>query len=199
MKRIIPLLILLSMLLSACGSTAAAGNYDAEIAALNDRYTALSEKYEALEADNAELSARCEALQTQVDALAAQLESQSADSAGAYCNLFINGWSCEDGLLVLTSALFHVQIPSQVSVESAQLVLCHNGTEIARADITLESGEAQGSYQITLTDTWFVLPQLEEDDVLDLHPEVVLSNGTQLLGGTSSWFATAEGLNNVVG
>lgn len=197
MKRILPLLLLCCLLLSACGGQTETANVD--IAPLESKIAELEAKCAGLESANEALSARCDQLQEQLDTLEGQLEEMDTGSAGAYCNLFINNWEEDDGALVLTSALFHVQIPSDASIESTQLVLTHNGTEIARADITLESGEAQGSYQITLTDTWFLLPDLEEDDVLDLHPEVVLSSGMQLTGGTTSWFVTADGLSTVVG
>lgn len=197
MKRILPLFVLLCLLLSACGGQV--DTADADITALEDRCAELEAKIAQLETANAELNTQCDNLQSQIDTLAEQIENMESGSVGSFCNLFINSWEEQDGALVLTSALFHVQVPSDVNIETAQLVLTHNGAEIARADITLESGEAQGSYQITLTDTWFILPEMEEDDVLDLHPEVVLSSGTELTGGTTSWFATADGLYTVVG
>lgn len=190
MKRILPLLILCCLLLAACGGQAEAPSADT---------TALENRCANLEAKCEELEAKCADLQAQIDSLTQQIGEMETGSMGSFCNLFINSWEEQDGALVLTSALFHVQVPSDVSIESAQLVLTHNGAEIARADITLESGEAQGSYQITLTDTWFILPELEEDDTLDLHPEVTLSSGMQLTGGITSWFATADGLYTVVG
>ena len=198
MKRILPLILLLCLLLAACGGQADTAK-NADLSALEARCASLESKCQALESDNAALKAQCDLLQSQISTLEDRIEKMESGSAGSFCNLFINSWKEEDGALVLTSAVFHVQVPSDVAVESAQLVLTHNGAEIARADITLESGEAQGSYQITLTDTWFILPDLEEDDTLDLHPEVTLSSGMQLLGGVTSWYASADGLDTVVG
>lgn len=197
MKRILPLLILCCLLLAACGGQA--DTTDAGITALEARCEELESKIFQLETANAELKTQIENLQSQIEALSGRIDAMESGSAGSFCNLFVNNWEEQDGALVLTSAVFHVQVPSDLAVESAQLVLAHNGSEISRADITLESGEAQGSYQITLTDTWFLLPELEEDDTLDLHPEVVLSSGTQLTGGVTSWFASADGLYTVVG
>ncbi len=195
MKRILPILMLICLLLSACGSGESA-DANAQLAA---EYEALQAHCDNLEAANADLQAQVEDLQSQVEALTRQVEELESGSAGAFCNLFVNSWEEKDGTLTLTSALFHVQVPADATIESAQLVLSHNGTEIARADITLESGEAQGSYQVTLTDTWFILPELAEDDELTLHPEVTLSSGMQLTGGTTSWFASPDGLDTVVG
>jgi len=139
------------------------------------------------------------ALQAQVEALAARVDALEDGSGSVFCNLTVDAWEEQNGTLVLTAALLQAQIPQNSAIDTAQLVLAHNGQEIARADVMLESGTVPGSYQLALSDTWFPLPNLGDDDVLDIYPEILLTNGDLLTAESISWYYTAGGLFTAVG
>lgn len=151
--------------------------HEEEIAALRSELSAVYERLEALE----------------------NVKDNVSPAATGRADLFINEWEERDGTLTLTSAYIQVLASGEASIDKAQLILFHNGVEHNRADITLEVGETEGSYQCTLSDTWFVLPEMEEDDLLDVHLVVTLSNGNSIVSPSSSWYATADGLYAVVG
>ena len=119
--------------------------------------------------------------------------------SGGRADLFIHGWEERDGTLTVTEGYVQIQLGGDAVLKNTQLVLLRNGTECDRVDIAMEAGETEGLYQYVLLDTWFVLPQLEEDDLLELKLEAELTSGEVLFSGDSSWYATADGLYAVVG
>jgi len=143
------------------------------------------------------------ALQAQIDTLRGELASVSVQSpaavSGGQADLFIHEWEERDGTLTVTEGYVQLRLGSGASPDKTQLVLLHNGTECDRVDLTMEAGETEGLYQYVLLDTWFMLPQLEEDDLLELKLEVELTSGEVIFSGDSSWYATADGLYAVVG
>lgn len=143
------------------------------------------------------LQSQLEALQSQLDSL--QVQPPVTSVSGGRADLFINEWEQRDGTLTLTDGYIQVQLSGGASIDKTLLVMMHNGVEHSRAEITLEIGEAEGSYHCTLTDTWFILPELKDDDTLDVHLVVTLSNGDTVISGGTSYYATAEGLYAVVG
>lgn len=127
-----------------------------------------------------------------------------ASSLSAYCNLIVSQWEEAEGEILLTSGYIHVQLP-RISpegipgVESARLVLTHNGGEVHSIPLTLESGETEDSYALSLENLRLPLPETEVDDALELRLEVALSNNTELSAIGINWWRTAEGLDAVVG
>ena len=87
----------------------------------------------------------------------------------------------------------------ELDLEKAQLVLYRNSEEVSRTDITLQPGEAPGSYELEISDQTVPLPELEEDDYLDLWLEVTLSDGRTLSTAGAGWFSSPDGLFLVVG
>jgi len=144
------------------------------------------------------------ALQAEVTALQAQLDEMKDNntatvSPSGQADLFVHGWEETDGTLTVTEGYVQIRLGSGSALQSTQLVLLHNGTECGRADIAPEAGSTEGLYQYVLLDTWFILPQLNEDDLLELKLEVTLTTGETILSGDSSWYETSEGLYAVVG
>ena len=127
-----------------------------------------------------------------------------ASSLSAYCNLIVSQWEEAEGEILLTAGYIHVQLP-RISpagipgVESARLVLTHNGSEVHSVPLTLESGETEDSYALSLENLRLPLPETEVDDALELRLEVALSNNTELSAIGINWWRTAEGLDAVVG
>ena len=113
-------------------------------------------------------------------------------------------WLDDGSAVTLASAYVQVQLPrlsaqGALTAEKAQLVLYRNSEEVSRTDITLQPGEAAGSYELELSGQSIPLPELAEDDYLDLWLEVTLSDGRTLSTAGASWFSGPDGLFLVVG
>lgn len=127
-----------------------------------------------------------------------------ASSLSSYCNLIVDAWEETEEAIVLNTAYAQVQLPrisaqGSSEIESACLVLTHNGAQIHTVPITLLPGEALDGYELTLSNIQLPLPETAEDDLLELRLEVTLSTGQQLLASGISWFRTGEELYAVVG
>lgn len=126
------------------------------------------------------------------------------DSLTSYCNMIVDGWLDTQEKVTLTSGYVQVQLPrlsasGDLTVTGARLSLNHNGQEYTGMDITLEAGEGAGGYELELADISFTLPELGEDDYLDLWVIVTLSDGSTLSAPGASWYNGADGLYLVVG
>lgn len=126
-------------------------------------------------------------------------------SLSSYCNMMLDSWMDGDGALTLTLAYIQAQLPrlsvsgEAPAIQSAKLLLTYNGSDYSELPITLEPGEAPGAYALELNNATMNLPQLQEEDYLDLFLVITLSDGETLtvLGG--SWFCNADGLYLLVG
>ena len=126
------------------------------------------------------------------------------DSLSSYCNMLVDSWLDTQDTLTLTSAYIQVQLPrisrsTDLTVTEARLVLQKKGEEARHHDITLNPGVGRDSYELELTDTAFSLPEMVDDDYLDLWLEVTLSDGQTLSASGASWYKTSDGLFLVVG
>lgn len=127
-----------------------------------------------------------------------------ASSLGSYCNLAVNDWLAEGDSLVLTQAYAQVQLPritpaGEVELKKAELVLKLNGSDLIRMPVTLTPSEVMGSFDVMLDNTRISIPELAEEDVLELHLEVILTDGTVLTAYGATWYPGEEGLTSVVG
>ena len=125
-------------------------------------------------------------------------------SLSAYCNLLVNDWQEMSGSLMLTDAAAQVQLPlassnGAVNLMASELVLRRSGEEVLRIPISMEPSEVAGSFDVTIPDTRFPLPELEEGESLELYLEVILSDGRRLSALGISWQKTEEGLSSAVG
>lgn len=115
-----------------------------------------------------------------------------ASSLNAYCNLMVENADAGDGKLTLTQGYAQIQMPritqdSTVICTEAVLVLTMNGEEIARQALTLpESGES-GSYEADISGISFQIPDMEEEQQLDLRLDATLSNGHAVTAPGGSW------------
>ena len=127
---------------------------------------------------------------------------QSALSS--YCNLVVHDWEEQNGTsLVLTSAYVQVQLPQiqnqELTITAQELVLRLNGQLSAKVPVKLYPSEVKGSYDATLSDLHLPMPQLEQDDVLELYLEVTLSDGRRLQAFGISWHLEEGQLTSSVG
>lgn len=127
-------------------------------------------------------------------------------SLDTYCNLFISDFKEENGQFVVTAGYASVQLPqlttagASVGFQKAQLVFMLNGEECETKDIDLPQGEGQGSYESSLSNISFKMPQMEDDYQLDLMLVVTLSDGTQLPASNGgSWFYNSNELKMAAG
>ena len=115
-------------------------------------------------------------------------------SLDAYCNLYISDFKDADGKFTVTAGFASVQLPqltsggAEVGFSKAQLVFSLNGETLETQDITLPQGEGQGSYESSLSNISFTMPQMDDDYQLDLTLVVTLSNAEELTANGGSWF-----------
>ena len=126
-------------------------------------------------------------------------------SLNAYCSLYVDKWNYNDGKLTLENAYVQAQMPvisaggDNVTPSSAALVFLHNGQEVERRELTLNSGEGDGSFEANISNVSFTTPKLEEDHQLDLELVITLSDGSTLSYNGCSWFVADGSLNPVMG
>lgn len=146
-------------------------------------------------------------LQSQIDKLTTRLtgatEAPTYSVDDAYCNLIIGDYTAGDVQLVLDTVYAQVQLPqttgSPLSIRRAELVLILGENEVYQQDITLQAGESEGGYELTLKKVQLPLPDLKEDQQLDLKLEVTLSDGQSLRSDSASWYAEGDNLYLIAG
>lgn len=127
---------------------------------------------------------------------------QSALSS--YCNLLINDWSGQRGSsLVLTAAYAQVQLPQiqaeELTITTQELVLRLNGQIAAKVPIVLSPSEVAGSFEMIIQDLHLPMPELENDDTLELYLEITLSDGRHLNAFGIGWYLENGQLQASVG
>ena len=126
-------------------------------------------------------------------------------SLDAYCNLYISDFKDADGKFTVTAGWASVQLPqlttagTEIGFQKAQLVFTLNGETIETQDIDLPKGEGEGSYESSLSNISFTMPQMDDDYQLDLMLVVTLSNGEELNANGGSWFYNNNELKMAAG
>lgn len=128
-----------------------------------------------------------------------------ASALEAYCNLLVDSWYDADGLLTISLAYAQAQLPrlsmsgDLPTIEKAELQLYYNGAEYSTLPITLEAAEGQGAYALTIAGEVIEMPEMAEDEYLDLYLKVTLSDGQELTALGASWYCNDGGLFAVMG
>lgn len=127
-----------------------------------------------------------------------------ANALRAYCNLTLDSWLDQDGVLTVTTAYAQAQLPlltssGEATIEKAELVLYYNEEAYSTAPITLEPGTAAGAYELTVTNATLSMPQMNQEECLDLYLEVTLNDGQVLTSLAASWYQDGDALFVVVG
>jgi hypothetical protein len=125
-------------------------------------------------------------------------------SLGYNCTLMINGWESDMAKLKLTDAHLQVNLPllatdGGAKIQSTALVMRLGIEEVSRKELTMTEGEGEGSFELTLQNYSLTLPEMQENDQVDLWLEVTLSDGQVLLSATSSWYLAEGKLSLVAG
>ena len=135
---------------------------------------------------------------------AAYIPVYLASSLGYNCTLMINGWESDMAKLKLTDAHLQVNLPllatdGGAKIQSTALVMRLGIEEVNRKELTMKEGEGEGSFELTLQNFNLTLPEMQENDQVDLWLEVTLSDGQILLSATSSWYLAEGKLTLVAG
>ena len=126
-------------------------------------------------------------------------------SLDAYYNLYISDFKDADGKFTVTAGWASVQLPqlttagTTIGFQKAQLVFTLNGETIETQDIDLPKGEGEGSYESSLSNISFTMPQMDDDYQLDLSLVVTLTNGEELTANGGSWFYNNNELKMAAG
>ena len=128
-----------------------------------------------------------------------------ATALNTYCTLLVEESEATDSKLTLTAGTARIQPPAirndgqAVTCAEAQLVLTFNGEEIGRKALDLPAADDTGAYEIPISGVSFDIPQMEDDNQLNLRLDVTLSNGYMLSDAGSSWSYMDGQLLGIVG
>lgn len=129
-----------------------------------------------------------------------------ASSLMPYCSLTLNDTALEGDCLTILSGYALVQAPritgdgDNVACAQANLVMTLDGEEIGRIPLVMAPGEADRSYDATVTDLSFTVPEeIGEGQQLVLRLEAELTDGQTLTAQGGSWTAQDGSFANAVG
>ena len=123
----------------------------------------------------------------------------------SYCSVTIEESTFENGQLTLVSGKAQVQAPTitnnneVIRCAEAELVLLFNGETLDTEALTLTETETAGLFEVQLQNITFDVPEMEDDQQLDLYLNVTLSNDQVLSAFGGNWFYNNQGLLPVVG
>lgn len=128
-----------------------------------------------------------------------------ATALNTYCTLLVESSETEEGKLTLTAGTARIQPPTikndgqPVTCSEAVLVLTFNGEEVGRKALELPAADDTGAYEIAISGISFEIPEMEDDNQLNLRLDVKLSNGHVLSHSNSSWAYMDGQLLGIVG
>lgn len=129
-----------------------------------------------------------------------------ASSLQSYCSLTLNDASLDGDSLTILSGYALVQAPritandDNVACAQANLVLLKDGEEVSSTPLTMAPGEADRSYDASITDMNFTIPgELTDGAQLVLRLDAVLTNGQTLTAQGGSWTMENGVVANAVG
>lgn len=123
----------------------------------------------------------------------------------SYCSVTVEESAFEGGKLTLASGKVQVQAPTitddseVITCTKAELVLLFNGETLDTESLTLSETETAGLFEAQLQDIIFDVPEMEDDQQLDLYLNVTLSNDQILSAFGGNWFYNNQDLLPVVG
>lgn len=123
----------------------------------------------------------------------------------SYCSITVEESSFEGNTLELSSCKVQVQVPAitnegeTISCQEAVLILSFNGEELAKAAVTLEETETAGLFEASISGMTFDIPEMEDDQKVELSMNATLTNGQALSAFGGDWVYNEEGLLPVVG
>ena len=128
-----------------------------------------------------------------------------ATALNTYCTLLVEESEATEDSLILTAGTARIQPPAirndgqAVTCTEAQLVLTFNGEEVGRKALDLPAADDTGAYEIPISGVSFEIPEMEDDNQLNLRLDVTLSNGYMLSDASGSWSYMDGQLLGIVG
>ena len=129
-----------------------------------------------------------------------------ASSLMPFCSLTLNDAALEGDSLTILSGYALVQAPritensDNVACAQANLVVTLDGQEVASTPLVMAPGEADRSYDATITDLSLTVPgEIGEGQQVVLRLDAVLTNGQTLSVQGGSWTVENGGVANAVG
>ena len=128
-----------------------------------------------------------------------------ATALNTYCTLLVEDSEAADNKLTLTAGTARIQPPAikndgqAVTCTEAVLVLTFNGEEVGRKALTLPAADDTGAYEVPISGVSFEIPEMEDDNQLNLQLDVTLSNGFRLSDASGSWSYMDGQLLGIVG
>lgn len=116
------------------------------------------------------------------------------DALNSFCDVLVNDSSFDGKTLTITDGTARIQAPriadmgKSIVCDKAELALLLAGEEVGRVALTVSEMEEEGLYILSLKDVSFQIPQLEDDQILNLQLDVALSNGQLLNGSGCDWY-----------
>ena len=123
----------------------------------------------------------------------------------SYCSITVEESIFEGSKLTLSSGKAQVQAPTitnegeVITCAKAELVLLFNGETLDTAELSMAETETAGLFESQLQDITFDVPEMEDDQQLDLYLNVTLSNDQVLSAFGGNWFYNNQDLLPVVG
>jgi hypothetical protein len=128
-----------------------------------------------------------------------------ATALSTYCTLLVEESEAAENKLTITAATVRIQPPTiknggqAVTCTDAVLVLTFNGEEVGRKALDLPAADDSGAYEFSVNGISFDIPELEDDNQLNLRLDVTLSNGHTLSDANGSWAYMDGQLLGIVG
>jgi len=126
-------------------------------------------------------------------------------SLESYCSVIVEESECVNNQLTLSGGKVQVQAPvitnegEVVACQEAALALRFNGNELDKKVLTLTETDTAGLFEAALENIVFDIPEMEDDQKVELTLNVTLTNGQMLSAFGGNWFYNEEGLLPVVG
>lgn len=123
----------------------------------------------------------------------------------SYCSVTVEESTFEGSKLTLVNGKVQVQAPTitndneVITCAKAELILLFNGETLDTEELTLAETETAGLFEAQLKNITFEVPEMEDDQQLDLHLNVTLSNNQVLSAFGGNWFYNNQDLLPVVG
>lgn len=123
----------------------------------------------------------------------------------SYCSITIDDSTFENSKLTLTSGKVQVKAPlitnegETITCQEATLILTFNGETLGQEVLTLSEAETGGLFEAPLENITFDIPEMENEQSVELTLNVTLTNGQILSAFGGSWVNNAEGFLPVLG
>lgn len=123
----------------------------------------------------------------------------------SYCSITVEESVFADGVLTLSGGTVKIQVPTitddgaVITCREAELVLSLGGDTVARKALEIPAAGKNGAFEFPVSGVAFPVPEMEDDQRLDLTLQVRLSNDQELSAFGGNWFFNAEELLPVVG